>query len=313
MFVLIIQSCYYYLTMENVKIADICGLCAGCKNAIDTATKLSQTKNVTLFKEIVHNKNVNQKLCNLGISIIDNLEQLQAGSHLVLRAHGEPPATYEFLEANNINYSDCTCNNVKKIHEQVLHFSEQGYKIVIIGKYGKQNNKLHPEVFGTIGWCQNEPILIEDEEDVFKLDKFQKDKFYLICQTTFNENKADELINKITKICSKTNSKLIVNKSICFAQKSINISSINLAKTCDIMIVVGGKNSSNSLELFYNVNNHTPSIFIEDITTWKDELTKQKLIYNNKTKFGITAGASTLKEELTKLKQLIANELKRLA
>lgn len=299
--------------MENVKIADICGLCAGCKNAIETATKLSQTENVTLFKEIVHNKNVNQKLCNLGISIIDNLEQLQAGSHLVLRAHGEPPTTYEFLKTNNINYSDCTCHNVTKIHEQVLHFSEQGYKIVIIGKYGKQNNKFHPEVFGTIGWCQTEPILIEDEEDVLKLDEFQKDKFYLVCQTTFNEKKADELINRITGICSKTNSKLIVNKSICFAQKSINISSVNLAKNRDIMIIVGGKNSSNSLELFNNISSHAPSIFIEDINTWKDELTKQNISYNKNTKFGITAGASTLKEELSELKQLIESELKRLA
>lgn len=309
MFVLIIQSCYHNLTMENVRISEICGLCAGCKNAIDTASNLSKKQNVTLYKEIVHNKNVNLKLKNLGILTTNNLKEVSPETHLILRAHGEPPETYEYLKANKIPFTDCTCKNVTKIHDLVKDYSKKGYKIIILGKYGKSNNTPHPEVLGTIGWCQTTPILIEDSGDISQLHSYQDEKFYLVCQTTFNEAKADELINLITVICKTNNNQLIINKSICYAQKSINIASVKLAKTCDIMIVVGGKNSSNSLELFNNVKSYTNSIFIEDISTWLDELTKQNFTFNKSTKFGITAGASTQKEELILLKDLIETTL----
>lgn len=302
------NPCYDKRTMENVKISSVCGLCAGCKNAVDTAINLSKTKNVTLFKEIVHNKNVNLMLKNLGISTIETLDDATPNSHIILRAHGEPPETYTKLKKNGFEFSDCTCKNVTKIHEHVANFSEQGYQIIIIGKYGKLNNKLHPEVLGTIGWCKREPILIEDEDDIAKVLSCKESQFYLVCQTTFNETKADELIKKISDVCNTYNKELIINKSICAAQKAINIASVNLAKTVDIMIVVGGKNSSNSLELFNNVKNYTKAVFIEDISSWQDELNAQNIKFDKSTKFGITAGASTLKEELTKLKNLIETQ-----
>lgn len=294
--------------MENVKISSVCGLCTGCKNAVDTAINLSKTKNVTLFKEIVHNKNVNLMLQDLGISTIETLEGAAPNSHIILRAHGEPPETYHKLMENNVNFSDCTCINVAKIHEQVEHYSVNGYQIIIIGKYGKHTNKLHPEVLGTIGWCKCEPILIEDDDDLKKITNSSKSKFYLVCQTTFNEEKADKLIQTISDICYSKGVELIINKSICAAQKAINIASVRLAKTVDVMIVVGGKNSSNSLELFNNVKKYTKAIFIEDISTWQNELRAQNIALDKSTKFGITAGASTLKEELISLKNLIETQ-----
>lgn len=302
------NPCYDKRTMKNVKISSVCGLCSGCKNAVDTAINLSKTKNVTLFKEIVHNKNVNLMLQNLGISTIETLDDTTPNSHIILRAHGEPPETYTKLQKSGFEFSDCTCKNVTKIHEQVASYSEQGYQIIIIGKYGKLTSKLHPEVLGTIGWCKSEPILIEDDDDLEKITKSKKAKFYLVCQTTFNEEKADKLISKTKDICKRTQTELIINKSICAAQKAINIASVNLAKTVDVMIVVGGKNSSNSLELFNNVKNYTKAIFIEDISSWQDELKAQNIAFDKSTKFGITAGASTLKEELTALKNLIETQ-----
>ena len=142
-----------------------------------------------------------------------------------------------------------------------------------------------------------------------KLKDFKNDKFYLVCQTTFNMKKTDELISEIQKVLNDNGSELIVNKSICMAQKNINEFSANLARECDIMIVVGGKNSSNSLELFKNMKSICPSIFIEDIKTYKDALNECGLTISLETKVGITAGASTRKEELFELKALIEKDL----
>ena len=218
-------------TMAEVQISKVCGLCAGCKRSVDiTISKASNHKTV-LYKEIVHNKNVNKMLSDLGVKTINNLSDANHDELIILRAHGEPPETYEYLNSNNLSFSDCTCSNVTKIHELVKENSDNGYTVILIGKYGKDNGKVHPEVFGTIGWCSSEPILIEDNSDLQKLVDIKNTKLFLICQTTFNESKADSLIESISQICKTNNNKLVINKSICNAQKAINIASVNLAKT----------------------------------------------------------------------------------
>lgn len=302
------------MIMENVKISKVCGICAGCNYAIQTAQqKIDEGKQVVLFKEIVHNPHVNNNFANKGVCIANNLSDLKANNHVIIRAHGEPPETYEYLTNNNISFSDCTCVNVKNIHKKVNSFSKSGYTIIIIGKYGKANGKPHPETVGTIGWCKNEPILIEDMDDLYKLNFNQPAKYYLVCQTTFNEQKADEIIEHATKLCNANNRELIINKSICSAQKNINRFSVELAKSCDIMVVVGGKKSSNSLELFNNVKNYTNAIFIEEINDWYDEIKNKSFEFNATTKVGLTAGASTPKDELFELKKLIENKQKELS
>lgn len=292
--------------MEKVKIAEVCGLCAGCQNAIRTAEqKITTSEQVVLFKEIVHNPHVNDYLINLGIKTIDNLNELSPDYHVILRAHGEPIETYDYLNSNGISFSDCTCVNVKKIHELVSNYSNMGYTIIIIGKYGKTNGKPHPETTGTIGWCKTQPILIEDVFDIEKIENSHANKFYLVCQTTFNEALADEIINQTTNLCRNKNKEIVVNKSICGAQKRINEFSVNLAKNSDLMIVVGGKNSSNTKELYNNVKQYSPSIFIEDISSWQSAIEEIGFKLTKDTKVGLTAGASTQKEELFELKELI--------
>ena len=292
--------------MENIKISKVCGLCAGCKRAIDkTSEHLQNGESVTLFKEIVHNKNVNEFLKNKGVIFEDSLENLNNKSTIIIRAHGEPKSTFAHLESIGAKIEDCTCPNVAKIHQLVEEHSLKNYKIIIIGKYGKTTGKIHPEITGTIGWCNTEPILIEDDEDVDKIKNCDAQKFYLICQTTFNECKANKLIEQIKNILK--NKELIVNKSICYAQMQINKHSEELANESDIMVVVGGKNSSNSIELWNNLKKIKTSIFIENINTWKDELEKENITLSKNTKIGLTAGASTMRSELETLKSLIEN------
>ncbi|MBE5738734.1 MAG: 4-hydroxy-3-methylbut-2-enyl diphosphate reductase [Clostridiales bacterium] len=292
--------------MIDVKIADVCGLCAGCKNAIATTEKeLASGSRVTIFKEIVHNKNVNNYLHSIGAGCVDNITDLSSDNVIIIRAHGEPPATYEYLESNGIEYRDCTCPNVSKIHSLVNKYSEQGYRVIILGKY---KNTLHPEVFGTMGWAGVDPVLIETADDVSKLKEFRDEKFYLVCQTTFNIQKAESLIEEVKRVLYDNMCELIVNKSLCIAQKTINESSVQLAKECDIMIVVGGANSSNSIELYNNVNSICPSVFIEDIAKYRDAIAEKGLVITANTRVGITAGASTRKEELLELKALIEKD-----
>lgn len=294
--------------MENVKISQVCGLCAGCTRAIDTAVKeIESGKKVTIFKEIVHNKNVNSYLEAIGAKCEESLENLTSDSVVIIRAHGEPPETFENLKNKGIDFRDCTCFNVSKIHKVVKEYSEKGYVIIILGKHKKA---IHPEVFGTIGWAKTDVVLIESNEDIEKLNELKNEKFYLVCQTTFNMKKADELISEIQEVLKSNNSELVVNKSLCSAQKTINEFSAKLAAESDIMIVVGGVNSSNSIELFKNVSSICPSIFIEDIYSYKDALKEKGLEITNQTRVGITAGASTRKEELVELKNLIEKDLK---
>ncbi len=290
----------------NIQIAEICGLCAGCKNAIGTTVKeIESGHSVTIFKEIVHNKNVNTYLHNMGADCLEDITTLNKSDTIIIRAHGEPPETYEYLDSNGYRYRDCTCPNVTRIHNQVREYSDKGYKVIIIGKYQKA---LHPEVLGTIGWANSETILIETMEDISKLDNHTNEKFYLVCQTTFNTEKAEKLISAISDKINIQNSEIVINKSLCGAQKAINESSVKLAKECDIMIIVGGANSSNSLELYNNVKRYCPSIFIEDIYLYRETLQRENLTITPTTRVGITAGASTRKEELVELKELIEKD-----
>ncbi len=296
--------------MENIVISKICGLCAGCKAAINSAKQtLESHSHVSLFKEIVHNESVNSSLAKIGIKIKNELSDFEEGEVAILRAHGEPKSTYEYLDSHGIAYVDSTCVNVKKIHEQVLSYESLGYKIIIIGKYGKLSGKVHPEILGTIGWCNLSPILIEDEEDISKLKPFKNEKFYLVCQTTFNIKKAEAFVEKITQICNQNNCELVINLSICGAQKMINTSSIELAKISDVMIVVGSKKSSNTTELYNNLSKQIKTLFLEDISKWREILKENNIVLSPKLRVGLTAGASTDKEELYTLKNEMENEI----
>ena len=289
----------------EVKIAEICGLCNGCKRAIDTVIKeLDNNQKVVIFKEIVHNKNVNKMLINSGAITLDKLEDLDKSQLVVLRGHGEPPEVYDYLKTNGINYNDCTCPNVTNIHNNIEKYSSMGYEIILLGKH---KIAMHPEVYGSIGWSKTHCHLIEDEEDIINLTFDKTKKYYIICQTTFNISKAEKYIDMLKEKLKSC--EVVVNKSLCSAQKQINQSSAILAQEVDLMIVVGGKNSSNSKELFNNVSTICPSIFIEDIYKFKEELKQVGITLTSQSKIGITAGASTMKEELAILKQLLEENI----
>lgn len=291
---------------SKVYISSICGLCSGATSAINkTKELLKSTNNVVLYKELLHNSTVIKNLENNGAIVKNNLKDIKKDEYVVIRGHGEAPETFEYLNKNEIKYLDCTCPNVKAIQLLVKEKDNIGYKIIIIGKHGNYKETMHPEVYATSKWCNN-PIIIENEDDIKNID-LSYGKYYLVSQTTFNKDKASEYINIINKIMIKNNKIFECKNTICNAQKAINESSIKLANDVDIMIVIGGRNSSNSKELYKSLLKVKQTLFIEkpkDIIYF----IRSNILDKNQ-KIGITAGASTMKEDILKLKEIIEKSL----
>ena len=288
----------------NVQICDTCCLCYGAKRALEGAINAKkQGKNVVLFKEILHNKRAVQTLTSLGILVKDNLSEFSTNDYVILRAHGEGKDTYKYLQENNISYLDLTCPNVLNINKLVEKMDNLGYKIILVGKYGYKTGKMHPEVLGTSKWCNN-PIFIEDLEEVLSIP-LDYDKYFLVVQTTFNQTKALKIIDVVK---NRLKDKVFEYKNTtCSAQRLINEKSQLLAQKVDKMIVVGGKNSSNSKELFNNLQTIVTTYFAEDLSEVKALVKENKLVCGDK--IGLTGGASTLIDELQEIKDYLLGAL----
>lgn len=272
----------------------IYGTCAGANKAIEAAYKLKKentNKNIYIYKEILHNPYIIKELEKDNIKCIDDLKILTKDDILIIRAHGEPKETYDYLEENNIEYYDATCTNVLKVHNIAIEKQKNGYKVIIVGK------KTHPEVIGTNGWINNEGIIIETKDDYKNLNK--NDKYFIVCQTTVSHKKLQELLNYM----NENNISYEVENTICNAQKLIQTSSITLAEQMDIMFVIGGKESSNTKELYNLCNEVTKTYYFSDIKDFFNFIKKEKYTLN--TKIGFTGGASTPKEQIKEYANLL--------
>lgn len=288
--------------MKNVIIADTCCLCYGASRAVEkTNEALKSGDKIAMLHEILHNKNVMKKLTGSGAKVIESVSEAKEDDCVVICAHGEGKTIFDYLKENNIKYLDCTCPNVKAIEEMVKQKNHEGYKIIIIGKHGFDGKPIHAEVKGTMGWCDN-PILIEDESEINKID-LSFSKYFLVIQTTFAKEKAENYLLQIEEIMKKNEKIFEYRNTICGAQKQINLSAVNLCDRVEIMVVVGGKNSNNSKELYNNVLNFLPAVFVENIIELKELVSIGTFdSYNN---IGITAGASTLREDVEEIKTFL--------
>ena len=286
----------------RVEISKTCCLCYGAKRALDGAVeKAKEGEKVVLFKELLHNKRAVSILKNLGVQQKDNLDDLKRGDVVVIRAHGEPRETFDYLRLHEIDFLDCTCPNVKAINLLVERKNAEGYKIIIIGKYGHKTHKMHPEVYATSHYCKN-PILIEDEEEIDDID-LSFPKYFLVVQTTFSSEKAQKYIKKIKEKIEGAGKIFEYRDTTCNAQHRINDDSKELAKKVDKMIVVGGKNSSNSIELFNNLSKIKKCYFVEGL----DDVKKlaEESVFSPNDFVGLTGGASTAMEELVEIKNYL--------
>jgi len=277
--------------MLKVSVAKTAGFCFGVARALDIVydcAKNKEKKYCTLGP-IIHNSKVVTELEGLGVRCISELSEANPGEVIIVRTHGVAKSVCDKMENEGMEYLDVTCPFVKKIHNIVKKHYAEGKEIIIIG------DKSHPEVIGINGWCENSAIIIENEEQAESFRGTGKE-VCIVAQTTFDKN----ILKKITFFLKKTCQKAIIFDTICSATEERQLEARELAGQVDIMIVLGGRNSSNSRKL-YDISKSVCSqtYFLESIEDLKDvEAFKDKTV-------GITAGASTpaviIKEAICKM------------
>ena len=268
----------------EITVAKSAGFCFGVQRAVDSVYKELEENSGKIynFGPIIHNEQVVEDLNKRGIEVIDTVEQLKEIKEgtVVIRSHGVAKEIYDILEQQKLKMVDATCPFVKKIHNIVLDESNNGKTIIIIG------NDNHPEVEGIKGWVNGEVIVINKEEQIEKLSLPEQTKACIVSQTTFNHNKFKYLV----EIIRKKGYDITVVNTICNATHVRQVEAQKISSKVDGMIVIGGKNSSNTQKLYDICRNECENTFY--VQTVKDlnlhELKSLKSI-------GITAGASTPK------------------
>ncbi len=289
-----------------IYIPRVCGTCPGSKNAIDMVYNLYERekkkknpKKIVVYKEILHNKRIIEDLQNKDIECVDSLNNVDKNTIVIIRAHGEGEETYNYLKKQGIEYYDCTCKNVLKIHDVIREKYYQNYEIIIIGKK-IDKNLYHPEVEGSNGWCQNNAKIISNITEVDTLE-INKHDILIVCQTTFNEKDVLSIAQKIKKKYKDKNIEFL--NTTCKAPKLTQKYSLEVAKKCDYMIVIGGENSHNTNVLYNICDEVVPSVKISNLSKLFKWLKDNDI--NESTNIGITGGASTPEKEIQECRELI--------
>ncbi|MDP4093136.1 MAG: bifunctional 4-hydroxy-3-methylbut-2-enyl diphosphate reductase/30S ribosomal protein S1 [Bacillota bacterium] len=282
----------------DIIIARTAGFCFGVDKAVKTIEDLVDKKEKRIYTlgPIIHNEQVVDRLNKKGVDVLDNVDNNKGRGFLVIRTHGITEELAEKLEKSDFDIIDATCPHVKKIHFLVKEKYTEEYNIVIVG------DKEHPEVKGTNGWCDNKAFIVDNEEDADKVVPGEKG-ICVVAQTTITREKWE----KINKYLNKKFENVIKFDTICNATITRQKEAEELAGKVDAMIVIGGRNSSNTRKLYDICKKKCNwTIVIET----SDELPSFDVGKINK--IGITAGASTpdwiIKEVIEKMDELNKQE-----
>lgn len=264
----------------RITVAETAGFCFGVKRAVEKTYELSSRRDKRIFTygPIIHNEQVVADLEKNGVLVEERLENLKSDSLVIIRAHGVGKKVYDYFEKEGIEYVDLTCPFVKKIHNIVKNAHEEGKDIVVIGK------KNHPEVIGINGWCDDSALILyeETEDEILPLIE-GKNNITVVAQTTINKEKFYNYVKFLKNTCKNTE----IFDTICNATSERQAEALKLAGEADTMVVVGGKNSSNTNELYRKAKEILDStVLIEDASQLDLSLIKGD-------KIAITAGAST--------------------
>ncbi len=255
---------------------------------------------ISTLGPIIHNPDVIKDLENNGVYSVNNVKDLPKNSTVIIRSHGVGKSVYSELEESGINYKDATCPFVSKIHKIVNEKSSDGYEILIAGE------KSHPEVVAITGHCKKTPHffsnLYELSQILVKNINFIEKKVAIVAQTTYNSRIWDKCI----LLLNETVPNAEIFNTICDATEKRQAEALKLAKNSDIMIIVGGYESSNTKKLFDICSQICTSYHIEN----KSQL--YTIDFNDAKNIGISAGASTpayiIKEVGTTMSEIIKNK-----
>ena len=289
----------------EVLLANPRGFCAGVDRAIEIVERALALHGAPIYvrHEVVHNKFVVEGLRAKGAVFVEDLSDVPAGSILIFSAHGVPQSVRREAEARGLTVFDATCPLVTKVHVQVTRLRQQGKEIVMIGHKG------HPEVEGTMGQSNGGMYLVEAPEDVQHLQVSDENNLAFVTQTTLSVDDASSIIAALrARFPSIIGPK---KDDICYATQNRQDAVKLLAQQCDLVIVVGSPNSSNSnrlREVARNVN--VPAYLVDNA----GELQAQWL--EGRQHVGISAGASApevlVQEVIARLRDMGATSVREL-
>ena len=268
-------------TMEII-VAKTAGFCFGVKRAVEKVYEQTETagKPIYTYGPIIHNEEVVKDLEKRGVCVLETEEELKnlTGGVVVIRSHGVSRHIYQILEERGIQVVDATCPFVRKIHRIVEEQTAAGRKVIIIG------NSAHPEVEGIKGWGNDDTLAVDSPEEVEKVSFPPGTKVCIVSQTTFNYNKFKELVEKF----SEKRYDILVLNTICNATQERQVEAKEVASKVDAMIVIGGKNSSNTQKLYEICKKECENThYIQTLGDFNPECV------SSVSSVGITAGAST--------------------
>ncbi|MDX1919838.1 MAG: 4-hydroxy-3-methylbut-2-enyl diphosphate reductase [Candidatus Caenarcaniphilales bacterium] len=257
------------------------GFCAGVDYAIgivEEALRLFKEP-IYILKEIVHNKLIVQELSDKGAQSVKSIEDVPAGSILIFSAHGVPPEFYAQARQRGLYVMDATCPLVRKVHMEAIRFVKQGYTILYIGHEG------HDEAVGVIAEAPNSIILINDKEEAQSVNPPQVEKLAYLTQTTLSVSETDEII----KVLKQRFPQIIdpPKEDICYATTNRQLAIKDLTDHCDLVLVLGSQNSSNSQRLRECAQQEGKKAYLIDN---REQINEDWL--KNINSVGITAGAS---------------------
>lgn len=267
------------------------GFCFGVERAVKEAYSLKGKGNFVLG-EIIHNETVNAKLKSAGIITVDSLddERLKKGDTLLIRTHGEPKSTFINAQEMGLNVIDCTCPFVKEIQRIVEKHYADGYKIVIVGDDG------HPEVKGINGWCDNSAVIVNSLPE---LNAVNAEKLCVVVQTTYSEEKFDNLIKNFNQDGTKT---VDIFKTICYTTTKRQREAEFISRGSEAVLVLGGAKSNNTSKLFDICLKNCENTF-RVVRPSEFDFNKLK----NFKKVGIVFGASTPIEQFREVVSYMEN------
>ena len=291
----------------EVIVAEYAGVCFGVRRALELLEEsvekaTENNEKVVMLGPLIHNPRVVERYSQKGVEVVD-VERTPHEGVVVLRSHGVIKQAQDRLEENKaLEIVDTTCPYVKRIHQLVEKRSSQGIAVVVMGDAN------HSEVEGITSRI-NGPFLVVSpnlcDETKDKLEKFLKehDKVFVVAQTTSRPGNYEKLIKEIKKTCDRK--QVDVSQTICTATLKRQDSARELSSRVEAIVVVGGKNSSNTSKLFQVVSAGNKNSFWvekpEDFTTQDIEtLKKMKTV-------GLTAGASTPDDQIMEMKEFLEN------
>jgi 4-hydroxy-3-methylbut-2-enyl diphosphate reductase len=277
-------------TVQKLLLAAPRGYCAGVDRAVQTVERALELHGPPVYvrKEIVHNKHVVEELRGRGAIFVESETEVPHGATTVFSAHGVSPAVHANAAARGLQTIDATCPLVTKVHVEAKKFAADGYTIVLIGHDG------HEEVEGTMGEAPDSIVLVETERDVEQLEVADPDKVAYISQTTLSVDETLAIIERLRERFPK-----IVGPrtdDICYATTNRQAAVKQMARECDLVLVIGSRNSSNSQRLVEVARDYGAEAHLIDN---EHEVREEWL--EGKRVVGVSSGASAPEELVQRL------------